>query len=1347
MTRGDSSRMKFLKRIGSLRFSTVKRIVGRFWHPLVWCFWLAYFGFVVLVLGLRYVVLPHIEDYRADIERLASQGLGQSVSIGRIEATWAGINPDLTLLDVRIADADGLPAIAFSRVEAIFSWWSVPNAKLQLRLLSIDEPTLNIRRDRSGRFSIAGIFVNQEQSNNDVSGWILAQKRIRIRGATVVWEDELRNAPALALEDLDFALDNDGKHHRFGLTALPPEGLASKIDLRGDLLGRDVDQLGLWSGQAYAEFGDIDLAVWQQWVDYPITLPQGRGALRAWLGFSGGALRNVAADVVLQDMSLRLTPELPLLALERMSGRLAVSFPASGFVLNGQHVELVTEPVASQENDLREDVSEETSKKSIAPIRVDATDFHVDWKPAPDGKGVSGNVSASVLDLGALARLSEYMPFDARSRQLLNDFAPRGRVSGLSGKWKGDAERLQTYALKAGFADLALKAQGSFPGFSGLSGSFEVSETSGSVALRSQKSTVDLPSVFPESLIKLDSLVAQAKWEINKGVLEAKLVRVEFAGPEVIGSAQGIYRNTGEGPGSIDLTAALTRADARAVWRYMPKAVGEGARFWLRDSLLAGYSDDAKLTLKGDLNDFPFLDKAKGQFLVTVKAKDVVLDYGKGWPRIEGIDGDLRFEGNGMTIVAHRGSILGAKLTNTRVEIPDFDKPISTLFVKGKAIGSTSEFLKFIELSPVGERIDHFTQDMRTSGNGVLDLDLVIPLDEAKLGETKVDGTYRLTNNEVKVDAGLPGFKQVNGSVQFSDSDLRVPEITATLFGGPIKIKGGSQKDGKVLITANGSITVEQLRKQLTSPLLANLSGAATYRGEVRINKRNADLVIDSTLAGVASTFPEPFSKAAADLFPLHFEKELLPGSASAPVRGSDSPVRDRISVSLGNLLATQFIRRKQADGFVVERGAIAVGRPLQLPENGVLLGVTAKRLDVDNWRRLLETVGSGAAASAPPTPSSPLVNSINIKTDDLLLLGRHFNNVDLTAASALAQWKIRLSSKQITGDLQWDKESGGKLTARFKQVAIDPSTGVTEHVAGEALKALPALDIVADDFSLGPRRFGRLEVQARNENGVWHLNKIQASNLYGKLSGSGQWQVAGGKQRTQLDFKIDSSDVGKLLDQMGYVGAIRAGVAQFGGKIGWNGSPTDLDYASLSGDMNLEAGKGQFLKLDPGATGKLLGLISLQGLPRRISLDFKDVFSDGFAFDSVSSKLSVESGLMHTDRLQIDGPSARVLIRGDVDLEHETQRLNVNVQPELGGTAALGIALINPIAGAATWLAHKALQNPLNHIFGFDYRVTGTWDDPKVEKISGNELTPGSAPRLPTISNSPEANNEPISK
>ena len=60
-------------------------------------------------------------------------------------------------------------------------------------------------------------------------------------------------------------------------------------------------------------------------------------------------------------------------------------------------------------------------------------------------------------------------------------------------------------------------------------------------------------------------------------------------------------------------------------------------------------------------------------------------------------------------------------------------------------------------------------------------------------------------------------------------------------------------------------------------------------------------------------------------------------------------------------------------------------------------------------------------------------------------------------------------------------------------------------------------------------------------------------------------------------------------------------------------------------------------------------------------------------------------------------------------------------VQPEVGGSTARGMGVVNPLAGVATLLALKMLQNPLNKVFSFEYLVTGKCDDPKVEKLSGS--------------------------
>src|SRR4029079_12229449 len=132
----------------------------------------------------------------------------------------------------------------------------------------------------------------------------------------------------------------------------------------------------------------------------------------------------------------------------------------------------------------------------------------------------------------------------------------------------------------------------------------------------------------------------------------------------------------------------------------------------------------------------------------------------------------------------------------------------------------------------------------------------------------------------------------------------------------------------------------------------------------------------------------------------------------------------------------------------------------------------------------------------------------------------------------------------------------------------------------------------------------------------------------------------------------------------------IKGGTAKVEGQLTWAGSPQDFETPSLSGQLVFHAANGQLEKLEPGF-GKLLGILSLQSLPRRLSLDFRDVFSDGFAFDGIVGPLRVDRAIERTDNFRIAGPSARIVMTGDVDLARETQNLRVRVSPHLSEAAS----------------------------------------------------------------------------
>ena len=237
-------------------------------------------------------------------------------------------------------------------------------------------------------------------------------------------------------------------------------------------------------------------------------------------------------------------------------------------------------------------------------------------------------------------------------------------------------------------------------------------------------------------------------------------------------------------------------------------------------------------------------------------------------------------------------------------------------------------------------------------------------------------------------------------------------------------------------------------------------------------------------------------------------------------------------------------------------------------------------------------------------------------------------------------------------------------------------------------------------------------------------------------LRASGRWvaAVSNRPRRTEMNFRLDAQDAGALLTRLGTPGALRAGAGHLEGQIGWNGSPLALHFPSMQGQFQVKMGRGQFLKADPGVA-KLLGVLSLQGLPRRLLLDFRDVFYEGFAFDTVQGDVQIQQGIASTKNLQIDGVNAVVRMEGSADIAHETQQLRVLILPQLnaGGASVVAGLAINPVVGLTAYLAQWLVSSPLSKANIQEFAIDGSWSEPRVTRIelppSGKNVDAGHKP------------------
>jgi uncharacterized protein (TIGR02099 family) len=1339
---------------------------------------LAYFAFAVLLLVLRYLVLPNIDLYKPEIERLAGRALGNQITIARIYASWDGLRPSLFLGDVSLRDAQGRQVLALPSVAATLSWWSVMAREVRFDNLEIIRPQLEARRDASGALFVAGVRIDAAQKGEGGGAdWLLRQRQILVREGRVVWTDAQRGAAPLALEGVGIVLQNSWNGHRFALHATPPVALARPLDVRAHFthpaFARHPSDARFWRGEVYADLRETDLAGWKPYLDYPFALTQGKGSVRAWLSFDQLRLAGFTADVGLAGVAAQLAPGLPPLALARVSGRVAAREEMHGAGGAGQPTWGAYGHALTLTN-----FSLTTGAGLELPIQRLAETF----VPARAGKPEQGSLRASSLELAALAELAAQLPMTANQRSLLADFAPRGTVRDLALSWSGRYPAAKaTFQVRAGVAGLHLSAQPArpavaatavskaraarpaLPGIDNLDGAFQASDQGGSVAIASNKLVLHLGPWFAEDAFPLDALALKARWsfpekhvqvDIDEAVATQGKLKASLSGRHVL----SLDPARPGGPGVTDLKATVDGFEIAQIGRFLPLATHEHLRDWLTGALLGGSVHDVKLRLRGDLAQFPFradtpAERARGEFRVSGRIQNGKLNYAPSrhapddksplWPLAEQINGTIVFDRTRMEINAATARTLNVGLQKIKAVVPDLASHDMQLEIDGGASAALQEFLRYMEASPVLGWIGQFTADTRATGNARLGLSLRLPL--ARLHDAAVTGALDLQGNDIGLLPDLPTMHDTVGTIGFNEHGVALSGLGATFLGGPLAVSGGSQPDGAIVIKLGGTMTTDGLRQAYPMPAMQRvadrIAGSTRYTGLVEVRDHHSTVTVDSTLAGLGLSFPAPLVKAPNDALPVHF---VLTGK---PVSDTGE-ARDEITLSVGKNMAARYERERPAHGFwTVRRGGIGVNVPAPSPEDGMMINVDMKSLNVDHWLALgNEVAGAGpksSAAAVPDAAAGPgmaqylIPTTIAARATRLELGERKLDNVVLGASHQKDVWQANIDARQIAGHITWTEQAGqtmGKVTARLASLNIPESSAAEVKDLLESDKSaaanIPALDIVAEHFELFNKQFGRLELVASNAKALagreWRIDKLALTNPDGQLKATGRWVTRDGKSNTGMNFTLDITDAGRLLDRLGFPGTLRRGKGQISGDLGWAGLPYALDIPSLSGQIQLNVGGGQFLKQDPGAA-KLLGVLSLQALPRLLKLDFHDVFSDGLAFDGITANAMITKGVVKTNNLNMHGIAATVLMDGTADIANESTNLHVVVIPEFNlGTGPLMYGLaVNPVIGLGSFLAQWFLRAPVMKALTYQMMVTGPWKAPVITKLDEKPVVP----------------------
>lgn len=1231
---------------------------------------------LVLAAAWQFWVIPNIQSYRSWVTHRLEAEVGHKVSIGQLQAGWRGIRPYLQFSDFVMYNTQTEPAFRLHKIGANLAWWYLLWGEVHFSKIQVDVPNLVIRRDKQQNLWIAGVpFARDGDSNNNQwLNWVWQQGSIDISNGVLRWEDETQQTESVTLNHVDVSMERLLSRHILSasFTGTSP-ALTAPVALKATIYGHDFNEVASWHGNIKIDRLQGDFA--RLWHYVPASLQSFelqsmRGQVSTLqLAFRSLQTWDVSFTAQLNDLHMQFGEKLAPLDIAHFTGDVVLhSSPEIRRIALQQFT--IKMPDAGGEKHASF-FYEENAHEHL--LKVQNVYLQSIWKLFPS--------------LPQLARFSKQADI------------PAGLVKKADLRWPSQIQRADqirgevsiTHAAMAIHDVLAVR---------NMDIDLQLKDNQGEVRLAGESVYFASPQHFVEPL-RLDSAKLEAQWSQATHYWDIRIKQLEASNQDAALTLTGQYHYAADHEDWFSLQGNIARARANRVYAYLPRVLGDDVLAWLKNSLLAGEAYDTRFKVEGKLKDFPYADGEQGIFDIKGHARNVVMAYAPGWPRIENISGKLHFFGRAMEIQVDQAVSSQTRLTEVNATMADMLND-DNLLIDGKAVGATPDFLRFLRDSPLQSVLSN-SKALQAKGKGALNLHLVIPLKDPEKAHVK--GQYQFIDNQLDFGPTVPLLQRVSGQFSFTERDFLLDTMTAQALGGVLKAQGKTDKNGTLNVNITGRASVAQAAKQYIPRLHPQFKGDTAYRARLQLYKTGHVFELTSDMVGAAVSLPAPLMKSAEEkrtltLYLQNDTKQLLRFQYATSLTGN-------LYWQDGKLQGE--IRLNPADTALKQRTGLWITGHLD-------------QFDLSEWQALFTT---------PRASDEDELDGVDLSITRAQGFNYQLNHLDVMAQRKGGIWGGKLKADEVAGNfsvapdkvtvaldkLHWPFPPGE--TSRHEQ---EKSADAVSDYSFLLESDLPALSIKINDLYYQHRQLGHLTAQLTPHKQAWQLDNLHLSNPDGEVFLKGVWRYRAENLLTQGSISIKAPEFGKFLGRFVPEDLIHGGKATIQADLQWEGSPFVPDYATMEGKVQLQLEKGQFAKIDPGA-GRLLGILSLQSLPRRIRLDFRDIFSEGLAFDSLIGDSRIKQGVASTDNLILVGPAARILFQGETNLAKRTQNLKVRVIPVVGDSVSLAAGvLINPVVGVGAFVIQRLFNDPLGKFVAYDYAVTGTWQDPQVARISWSE-------------------------
>ncbi len=1269
-------------------------------------------AFAVLISTLR-LFLPYAHNYRQDVEDYINTNYNSNISIGELNMGWHKNGPTLIAQNVQLLSSKESDIFIESLAVEVDFWRSIRARKLVTQDFVISGAELAFQQSPTAN------STDKDQSDDSDSAALIDSltsilleqiSRFSIKNSHMLYHT-VAGVRAFTINEM-FWVNEDDRHRANGTVIV--DGLSSNnLKVLLDVKGARFDD---FSGQAYLEANEIDITPWLgQFLAIKGANTHSAINFDAWLTVSSGTPEHI--QLALGDNEITWQHLNQVQTFEIIGGDIEIQ------AQNHIAYSVATSPLTIKRN------GNETNKISfLANV---------------EGENIQGHIDG--LELTSFEGISPLLLDNVELENLLIDLSAEGRVEDIH--FQRNAKGV---AVTADFNDINSHFSYGIPGIDNVSGELIYFNDQLQISLTAIDGALDFDKHFkyPIPYTRLSSLLnarfSDESWQFT-------VHDIDFISDKLHVKADIEINKAKSQPVTMALLASASHGDGKfAEYFYPHLLMGEDLVNYLNSAIVEGEINQALVLFNGPLEQFPF-NHHEGIFVVDAELSNSTFKFDSEWPAIQNFSANLNFTNNSMLITGREGTLSGIDVTGVEAAIADLAGEQVLTVDAGFDQVQPQRVKELMDNSPMLDTVGVTLEQVMVTDAINGEFSLMLPLNKPELVIAK--GFVDFNNNSVVLKAPEMEFKRVNGRLAYKNDEILVSDIKLDWRGMPLTLDVKAQQKidfYNVSITTKAAWQNKHWQDQLPKQLTQYANGDLIWQGLLSLNISDDDFTYDyqinSNLETLELFLPEPFNKNTGAL-------------AAVNIHAFGNELSSTINARVDNKVSFHGLLDHQETQFSLAH--LVLGKQQSwLPTTGFHITAELEKADYEQWQPLvldiLATVNTGkpediqqgknVVIESPSLLSAPDI--IQGKVDNLLAYGQDFQQTNFDFTPESDGWLLNISAKELMGSAKfypdWHKQ-GIAIDADFihlkgsqtqeanstEQIAVTADSLVNNNEEPEIVEviddvanaelfaALPPLKVSCGSCRYGQYDFGKLNFTlTREPDHTMVMKDFIAQRGKNKLTFDARWHQDAAISNTRITGTLLADNVASEVESLGFASIIKDSGVEINYDMNWQGGPHDFSTVSLNGELSTDFDDGYLADIDDKGV-RLLSFLSLQSLVRKLSFDFRDIFSDGMFYRELKGDFTVKDGVAYTDNIFMKGTAGDLAIVGNTNLNNGELDYRMSYKPNLTSSLPVlaWIATLNPV----TFLAGMALDEVITSsvIAEMNFEVTGNLDDPQFKQVS----------------------------